>query len=215
MEGILQVSEIYKSIQGESTYAGLPCVFVRLTGCSLRCSWCDTTHAFHGGSAMTIQQITQNISTYNTSLIEITGGEPLDQPEAIPLVKFLCDQGYDVLVETSGAIDITPLDSKAHIILDLKCPGSHMTSRMEWNNLMHLKPKDQVKFVILNRFDYEWALSIISKYALNDLCEILFAPVFGELDPKVLCEWVLGDSLQVRVQLQLHKFIWDSNAHGV
>ena len=212
---IMRVTEIYKSIQGESTYAGRPCVFVRLTGCSLRCSWCDTAYAFYGGSDMTIDQISERVRSYGTALVEITGGEPLDQPETVLLVQCLCDEGYEVLIETSGAIDITPLDSKAHIILDVKCPRSKMEKFMKWDNLYVIKLKDQVKFVIADRSDYDWAVSVIESYGLGDRCPILFSPVFGVLDPKILSDWVLRDRLEVRVQLQLHKFIWDPQAQGV
>ena len=211
----MQVTEIYHSIQGESTYVGLPCVFVRLTGCSLRCSWCDTTYAFHGGTDMTIDHICERVRIHDTALVEITGGEPLDQPEVFPLVQRLCNEGYEVLIETSGAIDISPLDTRAHVILDVKCPGSHMTQYMRWENLRIIKLKDEVKFVIVDRTDYDWAVSVIEEHQLGGRCPILFSPVFGILDPQILSDWVLQDRLKVRVQLQLHKYIWDPLAQGV
>ena len=211
----LRITEIYHSIQGESTYAGLPCVFVRLTRCSLRCSWCDTTYAFHGGTDMTINQICSRVDSYKTPLVEITGGEPLDQPGVVPLVQRLCNEGYKVLVETSGARDITPLDNRAHIIMDIKCPGSHMTNAMCWSNISAIQLKDEVKFVIMDRTDYDWAVAVIEKHALDSRCPILFSPVFGVLDPQTLSEWVLHDCIKVRVQIQLHKYIWSPQAQGV
>ncbi len=212
---MLRVSEIYLSIQGESTYVGLPCVFVRLTGCSLRCSWCDTTHAFYGGTEMTITEVCEQVQSQGTTLVEITGGEPLDQPEAILLVERLCNLDYDVLIETSGAKDIAPLDDRAHVILDVKCPGSKMTEHMHWKNLSEVKLKDEMKFVIADRIDYDWAVSILRYYRLIGRCPVLFSPVFGTLEPHALTEWVLHDHLDVRVQLQLHKYIWDPQAQGV
>ncbi|HIB54894.1 MAG TPA: radical SAM protein [Nitrospirales bacterium] len=211
----MQITEIYHSIQGESTYVGLPCVFIRLTGCSLRCSWCDTTYAFHGGTKMPIDHICEQVRSYGTTLVEITGGEPLDQPEVIPLVARLCDEGYEVLIETSGAIDITPLDTRSHVIMDVKCPASGMIKYMYWENLSVIKLKDEVKFVITDRRDYDWAVSVIEEYQLDGRCPILFSPVFGVLEPHILSDWVLQDRLKVRVQLQLHKYIWDPQTQGV
>ncbi|MBQ27389.1 MAG: 7-carboxy-7-deazaguanine synthase [Nitrospiraceae bacterium] len=212
---MLKVTEIYHSIQGESTYVGLPCVFVRLTGCSLRCSWCDTTYAFHGGTYMTIDRICERVHSYETALVEITGGEPLDKPEVLPLVERLCNDGYEVLIETSGAIDITPIDDRAHVIMDMKCPKSSMTKYMYWENINALKAKDEVKFVIADREDYDWAVSVIEKHRLSGRCPILFSPVFGILEPSILSDWVLQSTLKVRIQLQLHKYIWDPRAEGV
>lgn len=211
----MRITEIYHSIQGESTYVGLPCVFVRLTGCSLRCSWCDTAYAFHGGTDMPIDHICERVQSYDTALVEITGGEPLDQPDVFPLVQRLCNEGYEVLIETSGAIDITPLDTRAHVIMDVKCPASSMTKYMYWENLNAIQLKDEVKFVLADRTDYEWAISVIDDYRLGSRCPILFSPVFGILEPQILSDWVLHDRLKVRVQLQLHKYIWDPQAQGV
>ena len=211
----MRITEIYHSIQGESTYVGLPCVFVRLTGCSLRCSWCDTAYAFHGGTDMTIDHICEQVPSYDTALVEITGGEPLDQPEVFPLVERLCNEGFEVLIETSGTIDITPLDAKAHVIMDLKCPASNMDKFVYWENISAIKLKDEIKFVIADRADYDWAVSVIGEYGLSGRCPILFSPVFGTLEPQILSDWVLQDRLKVRIQLQLHKYIWDPQAQGV
>ncbi len=211
----MKVEEIYCSIQGESTYVGLPCVFVRLTGCSLRCSWCDTAYAFYGGTDMTIDHICERIHSYKTVLVEITGGEPLDKPEVIPLIERLCNDGNTVLIETSGTIDITPIDARAHVIMDVKCPGSGMTKYMNWENINALQCKDEVKFVIADRADYDWAISVIEQYEIDGRCPILFSPVFGVLKPSILSDWILQSSLKVRVQLQIHKYIWSPLAKGV
>lgn len=212
---MLRVTEIFHSIQGESSYAGRPCVFVRLTGCPLRCTWCDSEYAFEGGTVMTLDEVFASVKNYDCSLAEVTGGEPLHQPGTLALIERLCSQGYDVLIETSGAIDISPVDRRAHIILDIKCPGSGMVERMDWENLARVSAKDEVKFVIKDRADYTWACSILTQYQLAGRCTILFGPVFGELEPRQLAEWVLEDRLPVRLQLQLHKYIWDPNMRGV
>lgn len=212
---ILRVTEIFHSIQGESSYAGRPCVFVRLTGCPLRCTWCDSEYTFEGGTVMTLDEVFASVKNYDCSLAEVTGGEPLHQPGALALIERLCSQGYDVLIETSGAIDISPVDRRAHVILDIKCPGSGMVERMDWENLARVSAKDEVKFVMKDRADYTWACSILTQYKLVGRCTILFGPVFGELEPRQLAEWVLEDRLPVRLQLQLHKYIWDPNMRGV
>ncbi len=211
----LRVTEIFHSIQGESTHAGEPCVFVRLTGCPLRCTWCDTAYAFHGGTEMSLDAVVDDVKRYGCSLVEVTGGEPLAQSAALALITRLCEEALDVLLETSGAIDITPVDSRATIILDVKCPGSAMEDRMCWDNLRHIRPKDQIKFVIGNRGDYDWAVDVVKRYHLAERCPVLFSPVFGEQALRPLAEWILRDRLPVRVQVQLHKFIWDSNARSV
>lgn len=211
----LRVTEIFHSIQGESTYAGRPCVFVRLTGCPLRCTWCDTEYAFHGGTDMTIEDVLTQIRRFDCPLVEVTGGEPLHQPAALPLIERLCAEGLEVLVETSGAIDVTPVDRRAHLILDIKCPGSGMTDRMMWSNLSHLSAQDEAKFVIKDRADYEWACQVVRHETLPERCRVLFSPVFGELDPRQLAEWILADRLPVRFQLQLHKIIWSPDMRGV
>ncbi len=211
----LRVTEIFHSIQGESSYAGLPCVFVRLTGCPLRCSWCDSEYAFHGGSEMSREEVLEAVRSYRCPLVEITGGEPLHQPAVFPLVESLCAEGFTVLIETSGAIDISPLDKRARVIMDVKCPGSGMADRMDWGNLARLSPQDEVKFVIRDRADYEWARGVVRERGLTARGPVLFSPVFGELEPRDLAEWILADRLPVRFQLQLHKQIWDPNARGV
>jgi len=211
----MRVTEIFHSIQGESSYAGQPCVFVRLTGCPLRCAWCDTEYAFYGGTEQTIDEILSKVDSYGCGLVEVTGGEPLAQSDALPLISTLCDRGHQVLIETSGAIDIASVDRRAHVILDVKCPGSGMTDRMYWPNLNQLTMKDEAKFVLADRKDYDWAREIIAKYELTTRCSALMSPVFGNLEPRQLAEWVLADRLPVRFQLQLHKWIWAPDMRGV
>lgn len=211
----MRITEIFFSIQGESTHAGRPCVFVRLTGCPLRCTWCDTAYAFHGGTERSLESVLEEVARHGCRLVEITGGEPLAQPEVHPLIRALADRGYTVLVETSGAIDIAPVDPRATLIMDLKCPGSGMADRNVWANIPKLKPTDEVKFVIKDRADYDWAAAKVREYALTDSHQVLFSPVFGDLPPQALAEWVLADRLPVRCQLQLHKYIWDPAMRGV
>ena len=211
----MRITEIFYSLQGESSFAGRPCAFVRLTGCPLRCTWCDSEYTFHGGTEMALDDVLAQVRSYDCRLVEVTGGEPLHQPEAFTLIERLCADGYEVLVETSGALDITPVDPRAHIIMDVKCPGSGMMDRMDWKNLDRIARKDEVKFVIKDRADYEFARTITERHNLAGRCPILFSPSFGELDPRQLAEWVLADKLPVRVQLQLHKFIWDPQTRGV
>ena len=211
----MQITEIFHSIQGESTYAGRPCVFIRLTGCPLRCTWCDTEYAFYGGQELSDEDILSQIRSFNCPLVEVTGGEPLAQPGCFPFISKLCDAGYTVLLKTSGAIDITPVDPQAHVILDIKCPGSGMTDRMHWPNVQKLSAKDEAKFVLANRADYDWARDVIAQYDLAKHCTVLFSPVFGTLELSHLAEWVLADRLPVRVQTQLHKHIWAPDMRGV
>lgn len=211
----MRVTEIFHSIQGESSFAGHPCVFIRLTGCPLRCTWCDTEYAFFGGNEQSIEQILSKVDSYDCRLVEVTGGEPLAQSEAFTLITKLCDKGHDVLIETSGAIDTTPVDRRAHVILDVKCPGSGMSDRMRWPNLSRLTMKDEAKFVLADRSDYEWARDLLAQHELASRCTILMSPVFGSLDPRQLAEWVLADRLPVRLQLQLHKLIWTPDMRGV
>lgn len=211
----MRITEIFHSIQGESSYIGQPCVFVRLTGCPLRCTWCDTEYAFYGGQECSVDEVLERVGSFGCRLVEITGGEPLAQPEAFALVTKLCDVGYTVLIETSGAMDIAVVDQRAHVILDVKCPGSGMTDRMYWPNLGKLTMKDEAKFVLADRQDYDWAREIMSRYQLTERCVVLFSPVFGRLEPRQLAEWVLADRLPVRFQLQIHKFIWAPDMRGV
>lgn len=211
----MRVTEIFHSIQGESSFTGQPCVFIRLTGCPLRCTWCDTAYAFFGGHELSIEQILATVDSYDCRLVEVTGGEPLAQPEVFPLIRKLGDRGYEVLIETSGAIDTAQVDTRAHIILDVKCPGSGMSDRMHWPNVTRLTMKDEAKFVLLDRSDYEWAYDILARYELAKRCVVLMSPVFGSLDPRQLAEWVLADRLPVRLQLQLHKLIWTPDMRGV
>jgi len=214
-ETTVRVTEIFYSIQGESTYAGQPCVFVRLTGCPLRCTWCDTEYSFYGGTLLSIDALLAQVAQYGCRLVEVTGGEPLAQPEAVSLIARLCDEGYTVLLETSGAIDIEPVDRRVRVILDVKCPGSGMTDRMHWPNLDRLTAKDEAKFVLADRADYDWARELVARYRLADRCIVLFSPVFGSLDLRELAEWILADRLSVRFQLQLHKYIWSPDMRGV
>ncbi len=211
----MRITEIFFSIQGESTHAGHPCVFVRLTGCPLRCIWCDTAYAFYGGTERSLESVLAEVEQYGCRLVEITGGEPLAQPEAHPLITALADRGHTVLIETSGAMDLGPVDPRAVVIMDLKCPGSGMADRNQWANLALLKPSDEIKFVIKDRADYDWAVRVLREHGLADRRTVLFSPVFGEMDPQALAEWVLADRLPVRIQLQLHKHIWDPATRGV
>ena len=211
----VRVTEIFHSIQGESTHAGRPCVFIRLTGCPLRCTWCDTEYAFHGGVDMTIDEVVARTQAYGCGLVEITGGEPLHQAAAFPLIERLCGEGFEVLIETSGAIDIAPVDRRARVIMDIKCPGSMMADRTLWSNLSHLSHHDEAKFVVKDRADYEWAREFVRRENLTARCHVLFSPVFGDLDPRILAEWLLEDRLPVRFQLQLHKIIWSPDMRGV
>jgi 7-carboxy-7-deazaguanine synthase len=211
----MKINEIYKSIQGESTYAGQPCVFIRTTGCNLRCDWCDTTHAFYEGREMTVEAILARVEASACRLVELTGGEPLLQKEAPLLVKNLLDAGYTVLIETSGSLDIRSMDPRAIVIMDIKCPGSGMSDAMRWENIEALRPGDQVKFVIKDRADYDWAAEVLAKYPVLSQHVVLFSPVFGVLDPRYLADWILEDGRSVHFQLQLHKYIWHPEARGV
>ena len=204
----LKISEIFYSLQGETTRAGLPTVFVRLTGCPLRCAWCDTEHAFSGGSVLPLQAILDQVAQYGARYVCVTGGEPLAQKNCLPLLTALCDAGYDVSLETSGALDISGVDRRVARIVDLKAPGSGESERNHWQNLERLTAHDELKFVLKDRTDYEWARTVIRERNLNAICPILFSPVQGEIEPSQLAEWVLADRLPVRFQLQLHKLLW-------
>jgi 7-carboxy-7-deazaguanine synthase len=217
----LRVTEIFHSVQGESTWAGLPCTFVRLTGCPLRCVWCDTAYAFHGGERMSLDDILERVRGLGTPLVEVTGGEPLAHPNAFVLVERLLDQGFTVLVETSGAIDVAPLDPRAHKIMDLKCPGSGESHRNLWSNLDHLGAGDEIKFVVKDEADWRWAEHAIREHRLDErvrrseLGALLVSPVWGEIDLEALAGWVLASGLPVRYQIQLHKLIWGAERTGV
>jgi 7-carboxy-7-deazaguanine synthase len=212
---MLKINEIYHSIQGESTKAGLPCVFVRLTYCNLRCSYCDTEYAFYEGYDKSVEEVIEEVKKYNCNLVEVTGGEPLVQKESLDLMKRLCDEGFEVLLETGGSLPIKDVDKRVRIILDLKCPSSKMMHKNLYENIDHLKPVDEVKFVIGTREDYEWSKEQIEKYKLNKKFTVLFSVVFGELEPVTLVNWILEDKLNVRYQLQMHKFIWQPDTKGV
>lgn len=221
MADFLRVTEIFHSIQGESTWAGVPCTFVRLTGCPLRCTWCDTEYAFHGGEKYTLEEIVARVEEIGTPVVELTGGEPLIHRNAFRLAELLLDRSYTVLVETSGAVDVAPLDPRAHKIMDLKCPGSGESARNLWSNLEHLTGRDEIKFVVKDRADYEWARARIYEHGLDarvrdgSLRALLFSPVWGEIDFQELAAWILEDRLPARFQLQLHKIVWGANVPGV
>jgi len=211
----VRVKEIFASIQGESTFAGRPCVFVRTAGCNLRCSYCDTTYAYEGGEVVEVDEIVRRVASYGLDLVEVTGGEPLHQENVPLLVRLLLDSGYTVLVETNGTYDVTVVDSRAIRVVDVKCPGSGTAARVHWRSLELLTQSDQVKFVLADRSDYLWARQVVEKRGLGGRVEILFSPVHGVLDPKELAAWILEDKLRVRLHLQIHKYIWGPEAGGV
>jgi len=204
----LRVSEIFYSLQGEASRVGLPTVFVRLTGCPLRCSWCDTTHAFNGGARMSLDAILDRVAEFGTRHVCVTGGEPLAQVACLMLLTALCDAGYDVSLETSGALDVSGVDPRVSRIVDLKTPSSGETEKNLWPNLVCLTAADEIKFVVADRQDYEWARQVIRDNRLEEICPLLVSPVQGAIDPQMLAEWVLADRLPVRFQLQLHKLLW-------
>lgn len=205
----LRINEIFFSLQGETRTAGLPTVFIRLTGCPLRCQYCDTAYAFHEGTLMSLSGIAEQVSRYRTRHVTVTGGEPLAQPNCLPLLQQLCDQGYRVSLETSGAMDISEVDPRVVVILDLKTPGSGECHRNLEGNIPHLKSRDEVKFVICDRKDYEWAKAKMDQYDLpGRVAEVLFSPSFGQLAYRELADWIVEDQLPVRMQLQLHKIVW-------
>jgi len=214
--GELLIHELYRSVQGESTFAGLPCVFIRTSVCDLRCVWCDTPHAFNRGERTTRTEVLARALSFECPLVEITGGEPLLQPEVFGLMTELADAGRTVLLETSGAHDISPVDDRVHIIMDLKCPDSGESHRNQWANLDVLKPTDEIKFVIASRRDWDWTAATIRERQLDTRFQCLVSPVFGSVDRLDLVNWLLESGLQrVRFQLQLHKFIWDPATRGV
>lgn len=217
----LRITEIFHSIQGESTWAGVPCTFVRLTGCPLRCEWCDTAYAFHGGERMTFDEIVARVRAFPADVVEVTGGEPLAHAPAYALTDRLLAEGYTVLVETSGAYDVGPLDERVHKIMDLKCPGSGESHRNRWENLEHLTGRDEIKFVVKDRADYEWTRDTIRERGLDarvrdgSLRALLVSPVWGAVDLEALAGWILEDALPVRFQMQLHKLVWGPDRKGV
>jgi 7-carboxy-7-deazaguanine synthase len=213
---MLTINEIFHSIQGESTHAGRPCVFVRLTACDLRCRWCDTPYAFHEGRKMSVDDVVADVVARGCPVVEVTGGEPLLQADVYPLMQRLLDAGKTVLIETGGHRSIAQVPAGVVRIMDIKCPGSGESARNDWSNLALLAPSDEVKFVIADRADYEFARDIVAREQLSDrVAAVLFSPVHGELDARTLAEWVIADRLEVRVQLQMHKYIWSPETRGV
>jgi 7-carboxy-7-deazaguanine synthase len=211
----LIINEIFFSIQGESTRIGRPCVFVRLTACDLRCSWCDTAYAFEEGAELNMNAILQKVKEYGCNLVEITGGEPLLQENVHPLMRRLCDEEFEVMIETGGHHDISRIDPRVKRVMDIKCPGSKMEKRNRWENIEMLNTHDEVKFVIADHVDYEWAKHVLLQYQIDKRCTVLMTPVFGTLENRTLAEWVLHDRLHVQFQLQMHKYIWNPEARGV
>ena len=212
---MLRINEIFHSIQGESTRAGEPCVFVRLAGCNLRCVWCDTAHAFHEGAEQSVEQVLERVAAYDCRMVEITGGEPLLQPDVIPLMQQLLARGHEVLLETGGSRPIEAVPVGVKRIIDVKCPGSGESRSNRWENLEHLREGDEIKLVIADRADYDWAVRQIRARQLAGRCPLLLAPVHERLDPGELARWVLEDRLSVRVQIQLHKVLWPGVLRGV
>jgi 7-carboxy-7-deazaguanine synthase len=213
--GSLLIHEVYRSVQGESVYQGLPCVFVRTAVCDLRCVWCDTPHAFTQGDVWSPDDLLARVREFATPIVEITGGEPLVQPEILPFMKRLCDSGYKVLLETGGHRDLSGVDCRVHIIMDLKCPGSGEEVANLWSNIDLLKRDDEVKFVIASERDFHWADAMIRQHRLTHRCGVLLSPAFGLVKPLDLAQWLLASGLNARMQLQLHKYVWDPKARGV
>ncbi len=214
-KSVLKINEIYLSLQGESTWAGRPCAFVRLTGCSLRCSWCDTAYAFYGGKDQGLEEVLEKVKSFGVGLVEITGGEPLEQEGVYPLMGSLLALGFGVLLETSGAVDLGRVPREVVKIMDIKCPGSGEEARNLWDNLGKLVPgQDEVKFVLKDRADYDYARAVVEKRGLAGPFTVLFSPSHEELEAVVLSEWILKDRLPVRLNLQLHKYIWPSETRG-
>ncbi len=209
------MTEIYRSIQGESSFAGLPCTFVRLTGCNLRCSYCDSEFAFYGGESLGVAEVLRRVEALGVPLVELTGGEPLWQEGCLTILRELCDRGYTVLLETGGSLDISRVDGRVHRIVDVKTPDSGMAHRNLWSNLAHLTSRDEVKFVLGSRADYEWARRVIRDHDLESRSRVLLSTVFGALEARDVVAWMLEDGLRARFQLQLHKFIWHAEARGV
>jgi 7-carboxy-7-deazaguanine synthase len=211
----LVVNEIFHSIQGESSHAGRPCIFIRLTYCNLRCTYCDTAYAFEEGFSMSIDEILDRVKSFACPLVEVTGGEPLVQEGVYGLLSALCHLGYEVLLETGGSIDIGQVDARVRRIVDFKCPSSGMAKKNYWPNIGHLKPGDEVKFVIGNREDFDWTVSVIREHRLEERIPVLLSPVFGTMEPAILAGWILEERLRVRMQLQMHKYVWEPAMRGV
>ena len=211
----MKICEIFTSIQGESSYAGMPCTFIRLTGCNLRCLYCDTTYAYEEGMELTEAEIINEVELIGIPLVTITGGEPLLQEETFHLTERLISEGYKVLIETNGTMSIKDIDSRAVIVLDVKTPGSGMWEEMDLSNFDYIKPTDEIKFVITDRADYEWAKDMMHKYNLRYKCQVFFSPAFGILLPESLVKWILEDRLDVRLNLQMHKYIYGSDRRGI
>ena len=211
----LKINEIYYSVQGESTHAGRPCIFIRLTYCNLRCSYCDTEYAFYDGKDMEITDIMSEIKQWDCNLVEVTGGEPLFQEECIDLLNELVNSNYEVMLETGGSLSISDVPKKVVKIVDFKCPSSGMVKKNLWSIVDDLQAHDEVKFVIGNREDFDWAKDRITEYSLDKICTLLFSPTFGEIDPQQIVEWILAENLPVRMQLQMHKMIWSPEEKGV
>ena len=214
---MLRVTEIFHSIQGESTHAGRPCAFVRLTGCPMRCVWCDSEYTFTGGERMTMEEVLERVREFDCRLVEVTGGEPLAQKEAFDLIRRLCDEGYEVLIETGGYVSTEDVDERAKVILDVKCPASGEAERNHWPNLERLRrDRDEVKFVVADRTDFEFALEVIKRYDLTKRAHaLLISPVWGATDLRALADWIKESGLDLRMQLQLHKYVWGAEARGV
>jgi len=213
---MLTINEIFHSIQGESTHSGRPCVFVRLTACDLRCSWCDTPYAFHEGRKVSVDDVVSQVRSYGCGLVEITGGEPLLQRDVYPLMSSLLEHGHEVLIETGGHISVSQVPQDVVRIIDVKCPGSGESEKNDWSNMHALRPRDEVKFVIRDRADYDYARRVVADYELTGrVAAVLFSPVHGVLAPAELAAWILEDKLHVRLQLQAHKYIWGADARGV
>ena len=215
MTAVLRVNEIFHSIQGESSRAGQPCTFIRLTGCNLRCVWCDTAYAFHEGESMSVEQVLERVESFGCRLVELTGGEPLLQEESIPLMQALIDRGYAVMLETGGSLPVDGVPAGVRRIVDIKCPGSGEERRNHWENLSVLGADDELKFVIADRRDYEWARGQVIDRQLTATCGVLFSPVQDGLEPGQLADWILADGLGVRLQIQLHKLLWPGVLRGV
>jgi 7-carboxy-7-deazaguanine synthase len=208
----LRVTETFVSLQGETSRVGLPTVFVRLSGCPLRCRWCDTPYSFTAGETLALPALLARVAGYGVATVCVTGGEPLAQKACLPLLAALCDAGYSVSLETSGALDIAGVDARVSRIVDLKAPGSEESAKNRWENLAHLTPHDEIKFVLADRADYDWAVAAMQEHGLAARCPVLFSPVAGELDPPQLADWIVGDKLPVRMQVQLHKILWGNTA---